>query len=70
MKEKNIGIDDKQYIYNNNWFDNILILILISADEYNNPNLHPEEQDELEISDSNQFSYYLSEVVSYLNHLN
>ena len=41
--------------YNNYWFDIILILILISADGneiYNNPNLHSEEQDELEIPDS------------------
>ena len=47
MKRQNIGI------YNNNWFDIILILVLISTNEiYNNPNLHSEEQDELEIPDS------------------
>ncbi len=52
MKGRNIGIYGKQNIYNNNRFDIILIRIFISADEddiYNNPNLHLEEQDELEI---------------------
>ena len=52
MKRQNNCIDGKQNIYNNYQFNIIRILILISTDEYNNPNLHSEEQDELKIPDN------------------
>ncbi len=52
MKRQNTSNYGKQTIYNNNRFDIVLILILISTDGdeiYNNPNLHSEE---LEAPDS------------------
>ena len=61
MQQQNIDIDGKCWSKAFIKFYNIILdsnfYFIIDEDEtYNNPNLHSEEQDELEISDGKYFS--------------